>query len=145
MYSRGGIAEVGAPLQLPEGESLEGADGLVLRLRADEHAYTCVLRVAGGALYTNRFGTRVGYNTLRLPFNTFRPVNADDPLLRPGEQPGTCAAAPGPPCPCPTGRPGVRPVGPRPFGRVYPLQPAGGEPAVQAPAFGRAACMPRLF
>ncbi|KAL4450724.1 hypothetical protein ABPG77_001080 [Micractinium sp. CCAP 211/92] len=85
VYSRGGIAEVGAPLQLPEGESLEGADGLVLRVRADEHAYTCVLRVAGGALYTNRFGTRVGYNTLRLPFNTFRPVNADDPPLRPEE------------------------------------------------------------
>lgn len=87
VYSRGGIAEVGAPLQLPVGESLEGADGVVLRLRSDEHPYTCVLRAAGGAVYTNRFGTRNGYNTLRLPFNTFRPVNAEDPPLRPGEGP----------------------------------------------------------
>lgn len=85
VYSRGGLAEVGAPLRLPEGESLEGSDGLVLRLRSDEHPYTCVLRAAGGRLYTNRFGTREGYNTLRLPFNTFRPVNAEDPPLRPEE------------------------------------------------------------
>ncbi|KAL4433778.1 hypothetical protein ABPG75_000219 [Micractinium tetrahymenae] len=85
VYSRGGSAEVGAPLQLPAGESLQGAEGLVLRLRSDEHAYTCVLRAAGGMLYTNRFGTRTGYNTLRLPFNTFRPVNPEDPPLRPDE------------------------------------------------------------
>jgi len=75
---------VGAQLSLPPGESLAGAEGLVLRVKADEHPYTCVLRTAGGALYTNKFSTRHGYNTLRLPFNIFRPVNPDDPPLRPG-------------------------------------------------------------
>lgn len=125
VYSRGGLAEVGAPLRLPEGESLEGSDGLVLRLRSDEHPYTCVLRAAGGRLYTNRFGTREGYNTLRLPFNTFRPVNAEDPPLRPGEQ----GSPPSPPRRClglPLGYPSGCAVD---FGPGDSSAACGGEPA----------------
>lgn len=87
VYSRGGLAEVGAPLQLPYSDqaALDGAEALVVRLLADEHPYTCVLRTRGGITYTARFSTRHGYNTVRLPFNTFRPVVMDDPPLQPGE------------------------------------------------------------
>lgn len=84
VYSRGGVAEVGAPLAMPDAAGLVGCEGLLVRARADEQSYTCVLRTAGGAAYTARFTTRPGYNTLRLPFNTFRPANQEDPPLQPG-------------------------------------------------------------
>ena len=85
MYSRGGLAEAGAALDAALAARLAGGEGLVVRAKADEHAYSCVLRTAGGHTYTARFSTRHGYNTLRLPFNTFRPaLEADAPPLAPG-------------------------------------------------------------
>jgi hypothetical protein len=78
------MAEVGAPLQLWPGESLGGCEGLVVRLRADEHAYTCVLRTQAGVVYSQRFTPRLGYNTLRLPFNAFRAAAPNAPPLQPG-------------------------------------------------------------
>ena len=84
VYSRGGLAEVGAQLQLPSSESLHGSEGLVVRVRADEHPYTFVVRTSGGSLYSAKFTTRPGYSTVRLPFNTFRPAAQEDPPLQPG-------------------------------------------------------------
>lgn len=77
---------MGTPLQLPyeDGAALDAAEALVVRLLGDEHAYSCVLRTKQGVTYTARFSTRHGYNTVRLPFNTFRPVVMDDPPLQPG-------------------------------------------------------------
>ncbi|KAI7843407.1 hypothetical protein COHA_003004 [Chlorella ohadii] len=87
VYSRGGLAEVGAPVQLPyeDPAALNASEALVVRLLGDEHPYTCVLRTRAGITYTTRFATRHGYNTVRLPFNIFRPVVVDDPPLQPGE------------------------------------------------------------
>ena len=85
MYSRNGLAEVGAKLALKEAAGLGGCEGLVLRaLSLDEHAYTCVLRTAAGHSYSAKFNTRLGYNTLRLPFNQFRALGQEDPPLQPG-------------------------------------------------------------
>jgi hypothetical protein len=90
VYTRGGLAEVGAPLEPPRAAELRGSEGLLLRVRADEHAYTCVVRTAAGATHTTKFSTRSGYSTVRLPFNTFRPVSQDDPPLVPGERQSRC-------------------------------------------------------
>lgn len=57
----------------------------MLRLRADEHAYTCVLRTSSGGQYGAKFNTRPGYNTIRLPFNAFRPASTDGVPLQPGK------------------------------------------------------------
>ncbi|KAL4853981.1 Glutamate-1-semialdehyde 2 [Chlorella vulgaris] len=84
VYSRGGMAEVGAQLQLPPSQTLHGCEGVVLRTRADEHAYTCVLRTSSGGQYGAKFNTRPGYNTIRLPFNAFRPASTDGVPLQPG-------------------------------------------------------------
>ncbi|EFN51818.1 hypothetical protein CHLNCDRAFT_59780 [Chlorella variabilis] len=84
VYSRSGLAEVGAQLQLADADTLAGCEGLVLRVRADEHPYTCVVRTAS-TLYTCKFNTRPGYNTVRLPFNTFRPASQEDLPLQPGD------------------------------------------------------------
>ena len=43
IYSRGGRAEVGGPVELPEGKGLAGSEGLVLRLGADGNAYSLLL------------------------------------------------------------------------------------------------------
>lgn len=87
VYSRGGLAEVGAALEAKRAAELRGSEGLLLRVRADEHAYTCVVRTASGATHTAKFSTRLGYSTVRLPFNTFRSVSQDDPPLSPGVRP----------------------------------------------------------
>jgi hypothetical protein len=85
VYSRNGLAEVGAKLALKEAAGLGGCEGLVLRaLSLDEHAYTCVLRTSAGHSYSAKFNTRLGYNTLRLPFNQFRALSQEDPPLQPG-------------------------------------------------------------
>ncbi len=74
-------------MQLPyeDPSALNASEALVVRLLGDEHPYTCVLRTRAGITYTTRFATRHGYNTVRLPFNIFRPVVVDDPPLQPGE------------------------------------------------------------
>lgn len=59
---------------------------------ASLHSHACpfcitapsLLLLRAGATYTTKFNTRKGYNTLRLPFNSFRSVNPEDPPLRPG-------------------------------------------------------------
>ena len=43
VYSRGGTAEVGSNLVLPHAEGLGGTEGLVLRVKGDNHPYTLVL------------------------------------------------------------------------------------------------------
>lgn len=73
VYSRDGYAEVGAPLELPHGGSLEGAEGLLLRVMGDGQSYSAVIETVTGATYFAKFTTRLGYSTVRLPFNTFIP------------------------------------------------------------------------
>ena len=84
IYSRGALAEVGAPLVLPHAEGLGGTEGLVLRVLGDGHPYTMLLRTAEGNSYAAKFQTREGYSSLRLPFNLFRPLAPDAPPLEPG-------------------------------------------------------------
>ena len=43
IYSRGGRAEAGGPLRLPENASLAESEGLVLRLGGDGNAYSLLL------------------------------------------------------------------------------------------------------
>lgn len=43
IYSRGGRAEIGGPIAIPENLTLEGAEGVVLRMGADGNAYTLLL------------------------------------------------------------------------------------------------------
>lgn len=72
VYSRDGYAQVGAPLQdLPHGKTLQGTEGLVLRLKGDAHQYSAVVETAEGQSYTAKFVTRNGYSIVRLPWNTF--------------------------------------------------------------------------
>lgn len=85
VYSRGGLAEVGARLQPAHAEHVFGdSEGVVVRCRADDHVYSCVVRTTGGATYATKFSTRTGYNTQRLPWNTFRPLAQEEPPLVPG-------------------------------------------------------------
>lgn len=74
VYSRDGYAQVGAPLQdLPHGKSLQGTEGLVLRLKGDAHQYSAIVELADGQSYTTKFSTRNGYSVVRLPWSTFLP------------------------------------------------------------------------
>lgn len=43
MYSRGGVADAGAPVSLPYGDTLEGCEGLVVRVLGDGNPYQMVL------------------------------------------------------------------------------------------------------
>lgn len=79
--SRGGIAEASGDLKpVYDGESLANCEGLLLRLGGDGNQYTVTLVTEDNALYSAKLNTRAGYQTARLPFNTFRPVNTDAPL-----------------------------------------------------------------
>jgi len=73
VYSRTGYAEVGAHLQ--EG-LLDRTDGLLMRILGDGQPYTCMLETSNGEKYSSRFNTKQGFSTVRLPFNTFRPLSA---------------------------------------------------------------------
>jgi hypothetical protein len=44
VYSRGGTAEAGGPIALPHGDSLDGSEGLVLRILGDSQPYTLIVR-----------------------------------------------------------------------------------------------------
>ena len=44
VYSRGGTAEAGGPIELPHGDSLDGSEGLVLRILGDSQPYTLIVR-----------------------------------------------------------------------------------------------------
>ena len=43
----------------------------------------CCYICRSGAKYSSRFNTTVGYNTVRLPYNTFRPLDFNDPPVDP--------------------------------------------------------------
>ena len=44
VYSRGGVADAGGDIAMPHGDSLEGSEGLLLRLMGDSQSYTLLLR-----------------------------------------------------------------------------------------------------
>lgn len=77
VYTRNGVAEMGAKMERPFGDSLVGCEALVLRLRGDGHPYTLLLATKDGRTYSNRFQTRDGFSTARLPFYTFNPTDAE--------------------------------------------------------------------
>jgi len=83
VYSRGGRAEVGGPIYLPEGAKLEGSEGLVLRLGADGNPYMITLTTRSGHNYSTQLRTRKGFQTARMPFSFFRKEQPDAPELKP--------------------------------------------------------------
>jgi len=52
---------------------LAGTEGLVMRVFGDGQNYTFSFEMADGAVYTSKVTPRVGFSTLRLPFNSFLP------------------------------------------------------------------------
>ena len=80
VYSRGGIAEWGGPVE--EG-SLGDCEGLITQLLGDGKPYAMILCDKDGHQYSARFNTRQGFNNIRLPFNKFRAINAPCPPLDP--------------------------------------------------------------
>mmetsp|Transcript_33192 Transcript_33192/g.59421 ORF Transcript_33192/g.59421 Transcript_33192/m.59421 type:complete len:600 (-) Transcript_33192:493-2292(-) len=73
VYSRTGYAEVGA--QVDGQNLLSNTDGILMRILGDGSPYTCLLETSSGQKYSSRFNTKQGFSTVRLPFNTFRPLN----------------------------------------------------------------------
>lgn len=47
------------------------------------HGISLLTLFRSGAKYSSRFNTTLGYNTLRLPFNTFRPLDFSNPPVNP--------------------------------------------------------------
>lgn len=74
----GSVAEVGRSVN--EEESLQGFEGVLIRVRGDGHPYSVTLS-AGNYKYVSRFPTRSGYCTSRLPFNMFRSTSTGAPPL----------------------------------------------------------------
>mmetsp|Transcript_26766 Transcript_26766/g.85936 ORF Transcript_26766/g.85936 Transcript_26766/m.85936 type:complete len:568 (+) Transcript_26766:63-1766(+) len=81
VYEKGGIAQIGADITTPGSEGFKGYEGLVLRVLGDGKAYTAELRAANGQLHVCRFNTKIGWSTIRLPFNSFRPLNPEHPPM----------------------------------------------------------------
>lgn len=78
--SRGGIAEVGSQVELPFEDTMANTEGLVLRVAGDGNQYSVTITTGSGGQFSAKLATRQGYLTARLPYNTFRSVNTDDPL-----------------------------------------------------------------
>jgi len=83
IYTRSGYAEMGSDVSGEE--VLGGTDGLLIRMLGDGNVYTCTLSTKSGSEYSLRFTTSLGYNTVRLAFNAFRPSDPQDGPLDPAD------------------------------------------------------------
>jgi len=76
LYAGSSYAEVTGSV---DGSALANTEGLLMRALGDSNTYTCILTTQSGSQYSARFNTKRGYSTIRLPFNTFRPLDINDP------------------------------------------------------------------
>ncbi|GAB2295100.1 hypothetical protein Dimus_029278 [Dionaea muscipula] len=89
VFIRGGYVELSRTLSLPLGSTLDRYEGLVLSVGGNGRSYVLILESGPAAdpsqskLYFTRLNTKVGYCRIRVPFSSFRPVNASDPPLDP--------------------------------------------------------------
>lgn len=78
VYSRNGIAEFGGPVL-----GLPSTEGIIVHALTDGKPYTCILVDNEGHSYSSRFNTRLGYNNIRLPINSFRAMDPSFPPMTP--------------------------------------------------------------
>ncbi|GAB4821141.1 hypothetical protein N2152v2_008187 [Parachlorella kessleri] len=92
VYSRGGLAQVGAPLVSPFADRLqrlqrtllEGTQGLLLNVKGDDHSYIVELTTDTGHAYNAKFQAPSKYAHARLPYDSFIPADSGAPPLNPG-------------------------------------------------------------
>lgn len=89
VFTRGGYVELAKRISLPPGLTLDRYEGLVLSVCGDGKAYTLLLETDPSEddpkprQYFVRFPTRLGYSRVRIPFNSFRPMDPESPPLDP--------------------------------------------------------------
>ena len=79
IFSRSGICEWGGPCG-----DLQDCDSLVARVLGDGKPYLAVLADEEGHKYKYKISTRLGFSTVRMPFNRFRAESSKSPPMRPG-------------------------------------------------------------